>query len=182
MVKVARVGARHSLAVSLTGEAYVWGSNDKGQLGIGDKINRHKPVKVALPGPVVDAACGDEFTVFLLADGRIFGAGLNDNRVLGLSESDGEVTSATPLSLLPGNSIDPSMVHISAGGCNILILQKQQLLSNQSLREAQLLCEKSSLAIIPARRNAGSTEFSWMKINLRNRAFSVRHFLSLSKV
>ena len=175
-VQVARAGARHSVAVCLNGDTYVWGHNEKGQLGIGDKKDRHKPVKVALPAPVFDVACGEDFTVFLLNDGRLYGCGMNTNRLLGLPEADGEVTSATPLTLLPDQS-DPSMLQLSVGGSNIIILQKQQMLSNQSLRNAQLLCEKNSLAIVPAKRNGKLPSFSWMKINLRNRAFSVRRHI-----
>lgn len=171
-VQTARTGARHSVTICVNGDVYVWGHNDKGQLGIGDKKDRHKPVKVVLPAAAFDAVCGEDFTIFLLQDGRIFGAGMNTNRLLGLPEADGEVTSATPLTLIPGQ-LDPSMVQVSAGGSNILILQKQQILTNQSLRDAQLLCEKNSLAIVPAKRNAELSTFSWLKINLRNRAFSV---------
>ncbi|KAI6656385.1 hypothetical protein LOD99_1184 [Oopsacas minuta] len=172
-VHMARTGARHSVAVCLSGDAYVWGHNDKGQLGIGDKKNRHKPVRLALPGPVFDVQCGEDFTVFLLQDGRMFGSGMNTNRLLGLPEADGEVTSATLLTLIPAQS-DPSMLRLSAGGENILILQKQQMLTNKSLRDAQLLCEKNSLAIVPDNRNSRLSSFSWLKINLRNRAFSVQ--------
>ena len=174
VVQMTRTGARHSVAVCLTGDAYVWGHNEKGQLGIGDKKDRHKPVKVALPAPVFDVACGEDFTLFLLDDGRLFGCGMNTNRLLGLPESDGEVTSVTPLTLLSGQP-DPSMIQVAAGGSNILILQRQQMLSGGSLRNAQLICEKNSLAIVPANRNDKLSSFSWLKINLRNRAFSVRN-------
>lgn len=39
-------GYGHVLALSNKGEVYVWGANQLGQLGLGNKFNSNTPVKV----------------------------------------------------------------------------------------------------------------------------------------
>jgi alpha-tubulin suppressor-like RCC1 family protein len=95
----------------------VWGRNEKGQLGLGDALNRGHPVLcVALAASqVVAAACGRHHTVFADAAGAAFAAGLNAAGQLGLGElkrvKGGEDVRLSPERVkLPG-------VHAAAVAC-----------------------------------------------------------------
>ena len=52
--------AQHCIVVDMNGIAYSFGKNNKGQLGVGDFIQRNQPVVMAkLDGKtVISAACG----------------------------------------------------------------------------------------------------------------------------
>ena len=64
-----------------------------GQLCHGDTQSQDIFKKVEnLPGPVVLAAVGLDFTLLLLADGRVFGCGSNENGELGLGK---DITNTT---------------------------------------------------------------------------------------
>lgn len=67
-------GAYHSVALTFRGDVYTWGLNDKGQLGLGDLVNRHTPTLVkALQGTIietVDAGCAHSAAIEHLHDER----------------------------------------------------------------------------------------------------------------
>lgn len=58
---------------------YVWGRNEKGQLGLGDQLTRNVPVVLeALKGvKIVSAACGRYHTVFVTDTGESYACGAN---------------------------------------------------------------------------------------------------------
>jgi len=73
-------GDHHSLAIDADGGVWAWGRNDHGQLGDGTETDRAVPVPVAgLPGPAVDVAAGSSHSLALLADGRAFAWGDNED-------------------------------------------------------------------------------------------------------
>ncbi len=51
-------GARHTLVKTRQGEAYAWGWNKYGQLGLGDTENRLVPCSMQKQGTVESVACG----------------------------------------------------------------------------------------------------------------------------
>ncbi len=67
-------GGHHSVAVSLSGAVYAWGRNAHGQLGIGSQEDRHFPTQVRglRHQDVRRAACGQDHTACLTADGGVF--------------------------------------------------------------------------------------------------------------
>jgi alpha-tubulin suppressor-like RCC1 family protein len=76
-------GADSSYALDVDGTVWGWGRNSgRGVLGdVGSEDGRDDrltPVRVLLPGPAVDVALGTEHAHALLADGRVFGWGMND--------------------------------------------------------------------------------------------------------
>ncbi len=82
-------GAAHALALSSNGELYAWGSNQHGQLGLGDAAGPHSqtPILAKLPsncGRPVGLACGGSHTVVWTESGAIVGAGNNKYGQLGL--------------------------------------------------------------------------------------------------
>ncbi len=72
-------GSRHAVALDSNGEVWTWGYNDDGQLGLGDKVTRGAPGKVALPSAAVAIASASamsylslERSAAVLADGSLY--------------------------------------------------------------------------------------------------------------
>lgn len=81
-------GQYHSLALCSDGSVYSWGRNDKGQLGLGDQIDRPTPQLVAaLSGKmVIEISCGNSFSMAVTTQGGVFSWGSNEDGQLGLGE------------------------------------------------------------------------------------------------
>lgn len=43
-------GSSHSICLTDDGEVYTWGSNESGQLGIGNEVQNHQPYYVKFTG------------------------------------------------------------------------------------------------------------------------------------
>ena len=89
-------GADHVCALTDSGAAYCWGSNESGQLGSGsaDSVPRTKPVRVGGDMTFATLAAGFTHTCGLTRDGVVFCWGANDSAQLG----DGTVkNSPTPV-------------------------------------------------------------------------------------
>ncbi|CDW83932.1 UNKNOWN [Stylonychia lemnae] len=66
---------------------YVWGSNQFGQLGIGEKHHGkmiQKPMKYKFPFKIIQISCGNEHTLFLTAQNLVYSMGSNIDGQLGL--------------------------------------------------------------------------------------------------
>ncbi|MET4560742.1 hypothetical protein ABIA69_001886 [Lysinibacillus parviboronicapiens] len=61
------------------GDLYAWGSNDYGQLGLGDTNKRTISTKgkISIPEPVIDLIIGDRYVVALGESGNVYGWGDN---------------------------------------------------------------------------------------------------------
>ncbi len=98
-------GAYHSLALLQDGTVLAWGSNEKGQLGIGSTAEeRTTPVIVSIPsgyGKVTAIAGGFKHNLALTDTGTVFAWGLNDHGQLGTGNN---TNSRTPVRVsgLPG--------------------------------------------------------------------------------
>jgi len=96
VVRVA-AGSMHSFAIDSVGDVWSWGLNLRGQAGIdigeggyGEIIETPRRVSTMCKGSpilagscVVDIACGEFHSVFLLDDGRVFTCGAYDSGQLG---------------------------------------------------------------------------------------------------
>jgi hypothetical protein len=80
-------GSQHSVAISKKGILHVWGSNDSGQLGLGDTSKRTTPQELRLPEKCTAVACGAYHTLALTADGSIYAWGSNEHGSLGLGDT-----------------------------------------------------------------------------------------------
>ena len=88
-------GWSHCMALTVDGEAWVWGGNDRGQLGLGDNLHRFAPVKVQESvsgggrqiGLAISIAGGHGHSLWLNASGLVFSAGRNDGGQLGCGDS-----------------------------------------------------------------------------------------------
>jgi alpha-tubulin suppressor-like RCC1 family protein len=75
-------GFKHSCSLSTTGEAYCWGDNTDGQLGVGNNNSQNVPAAVS-GGPYIQVAAGYGHTCALSAGGQAFCWGRNDRGQLG---------------------------------------------------------------------------------------------------
>ena len=78
--------ACHYIAIDVDGGAYIWGRNERGQLGQGDLSNRYRPVKINVGSPIVDAAAGKSHTLLVTAAGDVWACGDNKLGQLGLGK------------------------------------------------------------------------------------------------
>lgn len=65
---------------------FVWGNNEKGQLGLGDTTGRSSPVQVYAAVPT-DFSGGYKFSAFIDEDGGLWTVGLNDQGQLGQGDT-----------------------------------------------------------------------------------------------
>jgi alpha-tubulin suppressor-like RCC1 family protein len=88
-------GWSHCIALTEEGEAWVWGGNEYGQLGLGDLKDRFAPVKIqdstngkgSQIGVCISIAGGHGHTLWLNSSGMVFSAGRNDGGQLGLGDT-----------------------------------------------------------------------------------------------
>nr|CCC90164.1 conserved hypothetical protein [Trypanosoma congolense IL3000] len=96
-------GTSHSLALSSSGTAYAAGSNDSGQLGLGEHVAEALTfTPVLLPTRCVGIAAGPKGSMFACVDGRVYTCGLNDHRQLGLDVDVSAVYIPTPIQVVTG--------------------------------------------------------------------------------
>ncbi|KAL3773023.1 hypothetical protein ACHAW5_000988 [Stephanodiscus triporus] len=89
-------GSIHTLLIDKDGQVWVTGSNNKGQLCLGDTEDRLIPQRVPIDGRVENAAVGGEHTLLLLEDGTVYGCGSNEAGQLGLGD-DATLTTGDPI-------------------------------------------------------------------------------------
>ncbi|KAL8440325.1 hypothetical protein Efla_001167 [Eimeria flavescens] len=83
-------GGSHTLAVTLGGSLWVWGSNEKGQLGVGSEEteDEHEPFLLdCFSLPVKRIACGDAHCLVVTAHGNVLSWGSNEMGQLGLGST-----------------------------------------------------------------------------------------------
>jgi alpha-tubulin suppressor-like RCC1 family protein len=107
-------GYSHSLAIH-DGQVYSCGSNDKGQLGLGDAVERHSPSLVqALQGKnITQVVAGESFSLALDDNGEVYSFGDNSYGELGLGDNKVRY-SPTFISSLQGTKI----IQIAVRGSN----------------------------------------------------------------
>lgn len=73
--------AAHSIAGDVNGRCFVWGRNEKGQLGLGDTINRNTPTLLNHSNTkdlkITGAACGRHHSAIITSAGDSYTMGLN---------------------------------------------------------------------------------------------------------
>jgi len=101
-------GSNHALALLKDGTVYAWGYNGYGQLGNASASSSSTPVRVADPSDsthnlanVTAIAAGGYHSLFLVAGGRVYGAGDNDNGQLGDGTTTRRSVPVTVTSLAP---------------------------------------------------------------------------------
>jgi alpha-tubulin suppressor-like RCC1 family protein len=74
-----------TLLLTQDSQIFVWGNNGDGQLGLGDRTDRHAPVPLLFPFPskIVHAVCGAYFSVAVDEEGSVWTWGSNTDGQLG---------------------------------------------------------------------------------------------------
>jgi alpha-tubulin suppressor-like RCC1 family protein len=112
---------RSSYALTATGQLYVFGSNDKGQLGTPTGSGKYEPVAPTLfevPGdpPIAQVAAGGAHALVLTAAGKVYGFGYNWNGEIGTTtNTKSENPNPTP-NLVAIPEAAGSVARIAAGG------------------------------------------------------------------
>jgi hypothetical protein len=76
--------ASHTICLDTSRQAYAWGRNEDGQLGLGDTTNRYNPTLIeSVKGRVKSGACGPNHTLLYTTLGELYVTGRNDNAQLG---------------------------------------------------------------------------------------------------
>jgi alpha-tubulin suppressor-like RCC1 family protein len=74
-------------ATRTAGGVFCWGTNDRGELGQGDRVARAAPSRVSLPGPVPWVSGKFQSFCTHLEDGQLFCWGQNDEGQMGQSDT-----------------------------------------------------------------------------------------------
>lgn len=80
-IKAIAAGDNYAAAINESGDLYMWGDNEFGQLGVGDNNPRYTPVKVA--SGIKSVAVSDNHTVAVKVDGTVIAFGKNEMGQLG---------------------------------------------------------------------------------------------------
>ena len=128
-------GAIHSILLDRQGRAWATGSNEKGQLCLGDNDDRMIPEKIPSLGRIVDVALGGEHTLLLDEFGNIYGCGSNAVGQLGLGE--GLIDTASP-TMVDGLGLVTS---ISAGHSHSLFTARDGIYFTGSNEFGQLCAD-----------------------------------------
>jgi alpha-tubulin suppressor-like RCC1 family protein len=68
-------GYYFSMALNSTGNVFSFGSNEQGQLGLGDQYNRYTPHHVNISDFIVEISCGGYHVLYLSKSGKIYSNG-----------------------------------------------------------------------------------------------------------
>jgi Alpha-tubulin suppressor and related RCC1 domain-containing proteins len=77
VISLISCGGNHSIALDNQGFVWIWGNNNKGQLGLFDTTNRNIPQKLNLKN-ISQIVCGFEYSMALDINGDIWSWGSND--------------------------------------------------------------------------------------------------------
>lgn len=134
-------GRTHSAVIDAYGRLITVGSNKFGQLGLGDFKPRTGPCVVGgemVGKRIVQAACGDDFTVVATADNQIYSWGRGDNGRLGvLTDSLMRAKGGIPCTAVP-RPIFGALHVLSCVACrhwNSLIVA-ERVLSSRTVKRA----------------------------------------------
>lgn len=77
-------GASHTCCVDINGDIWVFGSNEQGQLGLGNNLPQYYPKKLDFTFNIIEISCGKAHTVCLDNDSNVWSFGCNTDGQLGM--------------------------------------------------------------------------------------------------
>ncbi|CAB4122862.1 Regulator of chromosome condensation (RCC1) repeat [uncultured Caudovirales phage] len=80
-------GSYSSAAINTNSQVYTWGSNNNGQLGLGDTVNRSSPVQIGTKNIWSSIAMGLLNSAAITTDGSLWAWGYNTNGELGIGNT-----------------------------------------------------------------------------------------------
>jgi alpha-tubulin suppressor-like RCC1 family protein len=123
------MGGRHILLCGTNGKVYAAGGNNFGQLGDGTRDDSEPIMEIAITVPppathFIQVAAGDNHSLALTADGRVFACGDNSNGQVGDGTTEGPVLRFTQVQKSPGIYIN-SIISIGAGARHSLAIDRR---------------------------------------------------------
>lgn len=107
---------RDAACAVANGTLYCWGHNEKGQLGLGDAVNRDEATPVTLPAPAVDVEMAAYGGCVKLADTRVFCWGAGE---LGqLASGTLPITESSPIEIAALTASEALRLE-TGGGCRL---------------------------------------------------------------
>ena len=84
-----------------TGTIYVWGRNDSGQLGTGDRLNRYSPklLDIGTSLCILDIACGRSHSAVAFDQGVLYVFGSNQFSQCGIHDTKNDILSPKKIQL-----------------------------------------------------------------------------------
>ena len=84
-----------------TGTIYVWGRNDSGQLGTGDRLNRYSPklLDIGTSLCILDIACGRSHSAVAFDQGILYVFGSNQFSQCGIHDTKNDILSPKKIQL-----------------------------------------------------------------------------------
>ncbi|KAH3746196.1 ADPribosylation factor subfamily protein [Pelomyxa schiedti] len=110
-------GGAFSVVICSDGSAFSWGTNSKGQLGLGDTKDRENPQQVKLTQPIRKVSCGGQHVAYMTETGTVFTCGSNRFGQLGL----GDVIDRTTPQPVPLPTGTPAIEIVACGDNHTLL-------------------------------------------------------------
>lgn len=129
-------GIIHSILLDRMGRVYATGSNNAGQLCLGNRVDQMIPVRIPIESRIVDVAIGGEHTLLLDEFGSVYGCGSNVLGQLGLGVT---IDSTSSPMKVPGVA---DITNISAGKDHSILKGVDEIYVTGSNRYGQL-CTKT---------------------------------------
>nr|XP_027195486.1 E3 ubiquitin-protein ligase MYCBP2-like [Dermatophagoides pteronyssinus] len=152
-------GLHHSILLTDKNEVFTFGSNQFGQLGVGDLENRFQPTKIDLEfvckGYIKQIAAGSNHSILLTSLGEVITFGNNQQGQLGRRPYEFCQLNTFQWNTFPDrmDCIGPEFgriaTQISASGDFTFIRYDEILLSSEMFAKSKLLAEKNNLILIP---------------------------------
>lgn len=109
------VGENHMLVVDDSGVVYAWGHNALGELGNVTCDNSDSPVKIEVPGKVVQVAAGEELSFALCKNGDLYAWG---------DDTSWQMGDGMNVSRMEPEKVMEDVVKIAAGSKHALAIKK----------------------------------------------------------
>ncbi|RWS17339.1 E3 ubiquitin-protein ligase MYCBP2-like isoform X4 [Dinothrombium tinctorium] len=167
-------GLHHTVLLSQNGEVFTFGSNQQGQLGVGDFVIREKPVKIPINATITQIAAGSNHTVLLTSHGQVYTFGSNQKGQLGRSPSAIDCYWNASPGLVPniGSQYGRRATWIGASGYYTFIKVDESLINPSTLPSARVLANKRCIVIVAPEDSANDikqldseTRFNSLVIN-----------------
>ncbi|XP_052283534.1 E3 ubiquitin-protein ligase MYCBP2-like isoform X2 [Dreissena polymorpha] len=156
-------GMHHNVLLLQNGEVYTFGSNQYGQLGLGDTLTRGLPTKVPLPSVAQQVAAGSQHTVILLANGQVLTCGNYQKGALGRQNmEEGAKSKMSYWYALPGPvpgvgaRFGRRAMWVGASGDQTYMRIDESLINAHILSSSKVFANNTTIGLIPmGEDNAG---------------------------